>query len=275
MSLVVAFVVVLAACLPPDLVWYELGRRRGPRVLVRICAISLEPDWCVRRTESLFARFGWRLLLVAKFVPGLSAVAAPLAGSAGVVRWQFILLDITGRWSGPGPGWGLAMSSAMRWTSSPRWLARLGGYALLLAGAASSRYVGYRYAKRRRIFRELRMARITPEELRRRIDAGARRPGHHRHPIGAGCEAGAVSDPRRDMDRRRRGRQTPRRAAAGPGNRPLLHLTQRSHQRPGGAPASSDTASPGSAPFWAAWPSGWNNSSRSRTCSRGAPPRGI
>jgi hypothetical protein len=39
-----------------DLVWYELGRRRGPRVLARICAISLEPDWCVHRTETTFLR---------------------------------------------------------------------------------------------------------------------------------------------------------------------------------------------------------------------------
>lgn len=173
MSLGVAFVVVLAACLPPDLVWYELGRRRGPRVLVRICAISLEPDWCVRRTESLFVRFGWRLLLVAKFVPGLSAVAAPLAGSAGVVRWQFILLDITGAlvWAGTWMGLGYVFSDALDVVAAM--VARLGGYALLLAGAALFAYVGYKYAKRRRIFRELRMARITPEELRRRIDAGA------------------------------------------------------------------------------------------------------
>src|SRR3989442_7803829 len=67
MSLGVAFGVVLAASLPADLVWYELGRRRGPRVLARICEISLEPDWCVRRTETMFIRFGRKLLLVAKF----------------------------------------------------------------------------------------------------------------------------------------------------------------------------------------------------------------
>ena len=46
------------------------------------------------------------------------------------------------------------------------------GYALLLAGAALAAYVVLKYAKRQRIFRELRMARITPDELRRRIDAG-------------------------------------------------------------------------------------------------------
>ena len=172
MSLPLALGVVLAASLPPDLVWYELGRRRGPRVLARICAISLEPDWCVRRTESMFIRFGRKLLLVAKFVPGLSAVASPLAGSAGVARWQFVLLDVTGAllWAGTWMGIGYAFSEALDVVAG--WVARLGGYALLLAGAALAAYVVLKYAKRQRIFRELRMARITPDELRRRIDAG-------------------------------------------------------------------------------------------------------
>ena len=172
MSLALALGVVLAAALPPDLLWYELGRRRGPRVLARICAISLEPDWCVRRTESMFIRFGRKLLLVAKFVPGLSAVASPLAGSAGVARWQFVLLDVTGAliWAGTWLGMGYAFSEALDVVAG--WVSRLGGYALLLAGAALAAYVIFKYAKRQRIFRDLRMARITPDELRRRIEAG-------------------------------------------------------------------------------------------------------
>ena len=172
MSLPLALSVVVAACLPPDVVWYELGRRRGPRVLARICAISLEPDWCVRRTESMFIRFGRKLLLVAKFLPGLSAVASPLAGSAGVARWQFVLLDVTGAllWAGTWMGIGYAFSEALDVVAG--WVSRLGGYALLLAGAALAAYVVFKYAKRQRIFRDLRMARITPDELRRRIEAG-------------------------------------------------------------------------------------------------------
>src|SRR5216117_31852 len=58
MSLALAFAAALAAYLPPDLVWYELGRRRGNRVLGLLCRISLEPDSCVRRTENLFMRRG-------------------------------------------------------------------------------------------------------------------------------------------------------------------------------------------------------------------------
>jgi membrane protein DedA with SNARE-associated domain len=172
MSLAVAFGVVLAASLPPDLIWFELGRRRGPRVLARICAISLEPDWCVRRTESLFVRLGRTLVLVAKFLPGLSALAAPLAGSAGVARWQFILLDIAAAllWSGTWMGIGYAFSGALDVVAA--WVARLGGYAVLLAAVALATYVAIKYAQRQRIFRDLRMARITPHELRRRLDAG-------------------------------------------------------------------------------------------------------
>jgi len=172
MSLALALGVVLAASLPPDLVWFELGRRRGPRVLAGICTFTLEPDWCVRRTESLFLRLGRKLLLVAKFLPGLSAVVSPLAGSVGVARWQFVLLDITGAlvWAGTWMGLGYAFSEALDVMAG--WLARLGGYALLLAGAALAAYVAFKYAKRRQIFRDLRIARITPDELRRRIDAG-------------------------------------------------------------------------------------------------------
>jgi membrane protein DedA with SNARE-associated domain len=172
MSLPVALAVVLAASFPPDLVWFELGRRRGPRVLARICAISLEPDWCVHRTESMFMRFGRKLLLVAKFLPGLSALSSPVAGAAGVPRWQFILLDGLGAllWSGTWLGIGYIFSGALDVVAG--WVARLGGYAVLLAGAALAAYIAYKYAERQRIFRELRMARITPDELKRRLDAG-------------------------------------------------------------------------------------------------------
>jgi membrane protein DedA with SNARE-associated domain len=172
MSLPVAVGVVVAAALPADLVWYELGRRRGPRVLARICAISLEPDWCVHRTESMFQRLGPPLLLIAKFIPGLAALASPVAGAAGVPRWQFILFDVSGAllWSGIWLGLGYVFSGALDVVAG--WLARLGGYGLVLAGVALAAYIAYKYVERQRIFRELRMARITPEELKQRLDTG-------------------------------------------------------------------------------------------------------
>jgi hypothetical protein len=117
-------------------------------------------------------RLGRKLLLVAKFLPGLSALSAPVAGAAGVPRWQFILLDVGGAllWSGTWLGIGYLFSGALDMVAG--WVHRLGGYALLLAGAGLAAYIAYKYAERQRIFRELRMARITPEELKRRLDDG-------------------------------------------------------------------------------------------------------
>src|SRR5215831_16050611 len=74
LSIPVALAVALAASLPADLLWYELGRRRGVGVLGILCRVSLEPDSCVRRTENLFVRYGKGVLLFAKFIPGLSTM---------------------------------------------------------------------------------------------------------------------------------------------------------------------------------------------------------
>ena len=72
--------------------WYEVGRRRGRPVLDLLCRVSLEPDSCVRQSEDVFARYSRGTLIVAKFVPGLSAVAAPMVGVFVLPRLQFLLL---------------------------------------------------------------------------------------------------------------------------------------------------------------------------------------
>src|SRR5213592_1150758 len=92
-SLGVGIVVTMIACLIADAFWFYLGRYRGNRVLGFLCRISLEPDSCVRRTQNVFTRYGLRGIVVAKFLPGLSTVAPPLAGMAGVPVGQFLLFD--------------------------------------------------------------------------------------------------------------------------------------------------------------------------------------
>lgn len=65
-----AIALPVAATMTADFMWYELGRRKGVRVLQFLCKVSLEPDSCVRRTENVFAKHGARSLLVAKLVRG-------------------------------------------------------------------------------------------------------------------------------------------------------------------------------------------------------------
>jgi len=76
-----------------DSVWYLLGKIKGIRILQFLCKISLEPDSCVRRTEGVFAKQGARSLLFAKFIPGLSTVAPPLAGNFHMRARKFLLFD--------------------------------------------------------------------------------------------------------------------------------------------------------------------------------------
>ncbi|HSC77428.1 MAG TPA: hypothetical protein VLB32_02595, partial [Candidatus Acidoferrales bacterium] len=65
LSLTLVVLSAVAASLLADSCWYELGRRKGIKVLQLLCRISLEPDSCVRRTEDVFVRHGARSLLVA------------------------------------------------------------------------------------------------------------------------------------------------------------------------------------------------------------------
>src|SRR5215468_2192574 len=172
MSMTLAFAAALAASLPPDVIWYELGRRRGGRVLAVLCRISLEPDSCVRNTENLFLRRGRGALLIAKFFPGLSTVAPPLAGIVGIARWQFLVLDIAAAilWAGTWMALGYVFSDALEIVAS--WAGRLGNSLGVVIGVALGAYVAYKFVQRRRFLRSLRIARITPEELKRRLDLG-------------------------------------------------------------------------------------------------------
>ena len=83
--------VSVVAALVADLGWYAAGRRFGSSVLKTICRVSLSPDSCVRQTESIFARWGARSLALAKFIPGFSTVAPPIAGAMRMRQSGFLL----------------------------------------------------------------------------------------------------------------------------------------------------------------------------------------
>src|SRR5262245_50978195 len=94
--------VAVCAAVAADCIWFAVGRRYGGAALRIVCKLSLSADACVRQTESLFTRLGARALLVAKFVPGLSAVSTPLAGASGMSIPKFLVFDTAGAllWAG-------------------------------------------------------------------------------------------------------------------------------------------------------------------------------
>jgi membrane protein DedA with SNARE-associated domain len=161
-----------AAGLSVDLVWYELGRRRGARVLSGLCRLSLEPDSCVRRTGNLFMRYGTRVMLVSKFFPGLTTVMPPLAGIFGVPRARFVAYELAGvwLWAGVWAGIGYLLSDAIEMVAVR--VAALGQFVGLGIAAALAGYIVLKYLRRWLFLRSLRTARISPEDLKRRLDAG-------------------------------------------------------------------------------------------------------
>ena len=172
MNLGLAIMFAVLGAVTSDSLWYELGRRKGFRVLEFICRISLEPDSCVRRTEVRFGRNGPHVLLVAKFVPGLNSMTSPLAGIIHM-RWRrFILFDALGAslWAGTFMVTGYAFSGELERIAARA--AYLGGGLLVLLLVPLACYIGWKLYNRQRFLRRLQIARITPEELKEKIDAG-------------------------------------------------------------------------------------------------------
>jgi membrane protein DedA with SNARE-associated domain len=162
---------VLASLLS-DLTWYQAGRLRGRSILTLLCRISLEPDSCVRRTENTFARRGPRTLLVAKFVPGLNTVATPLAGIVGMRPLPFLAYAAGGGllWAGSYLLLGYVFRSQI--DALLQLAVELGGrLAVILLGLFAA-WLLWKWRQRRRFLHDLRVARIEPAELQRKMEAG-------------------------------------------------------------------------------------------------------
>lgn len=169
------FMTVLAAAvasLLSDSVWYYIGKRRGLGVLRLLCKISLEPDTCVRQTEARFAKFGLRTLLFSKFVPGLNTAAPPLSAVVGTPYSRFAPFAFAGAalWATTFTLTGFFFSNQI--SHITRGLQRLGSWALLLFIGAFIAYIGYRYYDRVRFLNQVKGGRISPQELKAKIDLG-------------------------------------------------------------------------------------------------------
>jgi membrane protein DedA with SNARE-associated domain len=168
----VGLLVAIVACLCADTLWFQLGRRKGTRVLGWFCRIALEPDTCVSKTHDLFSRYGVRSLLFAKFVPGYDTVAPPLAGLMGVPVRSFLLWSAGGAllWSGAFGGLGYLFSDSIEALAVAA--ERFGWTVLAILAGLCALYLAWKYTARQRVLRSIRMARITPQELHELILGG-------------------------------------------------------------------------------------------------------
>jgi membrane protein DedA with SNARE-associated domain/rhodanese-related sulfurtransferase len=172
MSLPMVLIAVVAGSLISDSVWYWMGKRYGAAVVKLLCRLSMESSTCVRRTENYFAKHGAGTLVMAKFLPGLGSVAAPIAGETGMPYRFFALYDTAGILL-----WAFAFTLGGRFfgdmirrnPDALAWVARFGFllFVLLLVG-----FFVWRFFRQRAFLRELRMARVDPRELKEMMDRG-------------------------------------------------------------------------------------------------------
>lgn len=79
-----------------DIAQFWLGRYTGWALLGFLCRLSMNPETCMLRSAESFYKRGKATLVIAKFVPGINTMAAPLAGSMKMRFWQFLRLDFAG-----------------------------------------------------------------------------------------------------------------------------------------------------------------------------------
>jgi membrane protein DedA with SNARE-associated domain/rhodanese-related sulfurtransferase len=172
LSFPMAFAAAFAAALIADTAWFLIGRRYGHHVLRLLCKLSMEPTICVRRTTDSFGRRRRVTLMIAKFVPGLATLAPPVAGQNGMGYASFLLFDAIGAalWIGVLLTLGRFFGDMLK--RDPNlldWAGRFSG-ALLVLGILG--FFVARLIRQRMELKELRAARLDPEQLKRQLDAG-------------------------------------------------------------------------------------------------------
>ncbi len=168
----IAFVLptVLLACLLSDSLWFFLGRRYGTRIVNVLCKLSFEAASCVNRTQGSLGRRGATTMLYAKFIPGLSTMAAPLAGQSGLRYRSFAVYDLAGSliWASAWLFGGRFFGDLI--DRSTRWFSLLARYAVPLVLLMVAAVLLTRYIRRLRFLRELRGLRLEPAQLQAMLD---------------------------------------------------------------------------------------------------------
>ena len=152
-----------------DAAWFLAGRRWGYRVMRLLCRISLSADTCVARSESFLGRWGGASLIAAKFVPGVSVVAPPMAGALHMSNTRFLVYETIAAliWTLLFLFIGRVFHAAIADVLAV--LANVGLAAAALIALALLAFVGWRYRLRRAALRSEDIERIEVDMLRQAL----------------------------------------------------------------------------------------------------------
>ena len=155
----------IVASVIADWMWYLAGRAFGYRVLSGLCKLSINPGSCVNQTEARFVRWGLGSLVIAKFIPGFSTVAPPIAGSLRMALPGFLLAAAAGAalWAGLALGTGWVLRREVQ-TVINALDEQAGSVGLVLAGVAAI-WLGWKLWQKYRFRQWSAVPHITPPEL--------------------------------------------------------------------------------------------------------------
>jgi len=171
-SIPVSLAGAVAASVIADFLWYEAGRQRGYGVLRVICRISLNAEICVDRTKDIFVRYGPYALVIAKFIPGLSTLAPPMAGMLRMKQRRFLVLDGTGAflWAAGYCLLGFFFRRELERVAAA--ISRMGTSFIVTLAIVLVVYTAWKWLQRQGFIGKLAMQRITPEDLAARLEMG-------------------------------------------------------------------------------------------------------
>lgn len=155
----------IVASVLADWLWYGAGRLFGYRVLAGLCKLSINPSSCVSQTEARFVRWGLPSLVVAKFIPGFSTVAPPIAGALRMSQPGFLLAAGIGAglWAGLALSAGWLLQEAVQ--AAIATLDRHAGRTLVLVLAALTIWLGWKLWQKYRFRKFCAVPHISPDEL--------------------------------------------------------------------------------------------------------------
>ena len=169
MTLTIVVLLGVLGCLAGDGIWYGIGRKWGSKAARVLCRFTADPRGCSKNAQEKFRRHGLPLLCVAKFVPGLDAVLPPLSGAQGVPVAAFFAVDAVGSFLWACAYLGLGYVFADELNVAIHWVEKFGTTLGIGIGVPIALYALWRGLTLVRMIRHLRLRRISPPMLARKL----------------------------------------------------------------------------------------------------------
>jgi membrane protein DedA with SNARE-associated domain/rhodanese-related sulfurtransferase len=171
LSLPVIILTAVVGCVSADFAWFQAGRFWGSRILRILCSFSADSRYCAQRARDVFARWGLRTLMVAKFIPGLDGVMPPLSGMQGASAIDFLLFDTVGAllWASAYCLIGYVFADRVNIVAAG--LGRVGGILAIVVGIPFACYLLWRAWELFSMVHRLRIRTISSELLQEKLAA--------------------------------------------------------------------------------------------------------